>query len=133
MSVRTTIPSCAGVRHEACRRFWPSTSTMQSRHAPTSLSPPTWQRRGIRIPCSQATEKMESPSRPVTILPSICRVLDAHARTSCGLGGNVAVPGGTAFFADMRLVLLREIFERADDRVGRGLAQPTEAGLPQQL
>ena len=39
VSVRTTMPSSTGVRQEACSFFWPSTSTMQSRHAPTSLMP----------------------------------------------------------------------------------------------
>ena len=63
----------------------------------------------------------------------------AHARTgrtAAALVGDLvveqllAVMRGAAFFLDMCLILITEILEGGQDRVGRGLAQAAQRGSP---
>ena len=126
-----TIPSCAAGDTQAGRQLAaPSISTRHSRHAPTSDSPSrVAEASEYESLFSRATAKMVSSPDALTILAVDLQCIDDSCEDLLGLAGHAGtLPGGTAFFADMRLVLLREISERAEDRVGRGLAQPAEAG-----
>jgi len=84
------------------------------------------------MPCSQATEKMVSPSSPVIIRPSISRVLTLMplpprrpAPMECKMSRRAAP------LAYVRFVLLREVFQGAEHGVGRGLPEAAQAGLAQ--
>ena len=94
VSVRTFMPSSTGVRQEACSFRWPSTSTMQRRHAPTSLMPPMWQRRGMWMPCSQATREDGLTGEPGDHAAIDFESFDAHAIASCRACAMVQCPAG---------------------------------------
>src|SRR5271165_1321702 len=66
--------------------------------------------------------------------PSVRR--SAGSLRSCGhlllRGRELAVAGRATPLADMRLILLRKIFQRADNRVGSRLPEPAKTRFAQQ-
>ncbi len=73
VSVRTAMPSSAGVLQAAIRRSQPSTSTTHTRQAPMSLTPLMPHSVGTRVPDANAAESMGAPSGTWTAWPFTVR------------------------------------------------------------
>jgi len=70
-TVVTDIPSCTGVVQAGNNRSVPEISTMQSRQAPTGVSPSRSQSVGMRLPLARAACRMVWPSKALINSPSI--------------------------------------------------------------
>src|SRR5262249_20502546 len=137
--VRTPIPSAGAVTHAASSRLLPATSTRQSRQAPGRDRPSSWHSVGMGMPASRATSRIFSPSRALTSLPLMLKVMTAIRPSPVGrflLAGAVRLHQRQRLQrpADVGLpqpagVLLAEVAQRAERRVGGGLPQPAQAGV----
>ena len=130
---------------QAGRRRPPAISTRQSRQAPTSEVPSRWQSVGIANPGLARRLEDRLVLAGAQGLPVDRECLDRHASPALLRTGTLAslrlthvdraVDRGAvaaairAAVTDQGLVLVAEVAERAEHRVGGRLAQPAEAGV----
>ena len=125
----TSIPSVILVMQAATSFGEPAISTMHRRQAPRSWIPWRWQRPGMSIPFSSATSMIVWPSDAgdvAAVDPE--RVDGGHAITSAGCS-IAQTPAGQTLVHDVGEVLVPEVAQRAEDRVGRALAEAAERHL----
>ena len=124
----TSIPSTTFVMQAAASLFEPAISTMHRRQAPRSRDPlEVAQGRDVDPVLDRHVQDRRALGPGDVLAVDLQGVDGGHAITSAGL--DRADAGGTDLVDDVGHVLVPEVAQRAEDRVGRTLAEAAERGL----